>query len=112
MRNSSSPPPPFGVVLETLGFSSGEPGIVGCQTLGPRAPPLRGSHQDLPLPLPRVVMPLIRGTCIFNPNEAGIGRTDHQIGPLEVAVTTGSTTTVVSTVSYHLISLSSDGVIW
>ena len=46
----------------------------------------------------------------FNPSEAGIGRIDHQIVPLEVAVTTGSTTIVVSTVSYHLISLSSDRV--
>ena len=77
-----------------MSFSSGEPGIVGYQTSGPRAPPppLGGSHQDLPLPLPRVDMPLIRGTCIFNPSEAGIGRIDHQIVPLEVAVTTSTTT--------------------
>ena len=81
------------------------------QVQEPPPPPLGGSHQDLPLPLPRVDMPLIRGTCIFNPSEAGIGRIDHQIVPLEVAVTTGSTTIVVSTVSYHLISLSSDRVI-
>ena len=50
------------------------------------------------------------GNINSNPYRTGVGRTDHQIGPLEVSVTTGSTTSVVSTVSYHLTSLSSNPV--
>ena len=46
----------------------------------------------------------------FNSYGTGVGRTDNQIGPLEVSVTTGSTTSIVTTVSYHLTSLSSDTV--
>ena len=44
-----------------------------------------------------------RGGITSNPNGIGVGWTD-----LQVAVTTSTTTTIVSSVSYHLTSLSSD----
>ena len=94
----------------------------GYQALGPRGipahtghfpptyrglssgPPFTSSHGFCAPPPPHL------GDINSNPYRTGVGRTDHQIGPLEVSVTTGSTTSVVSTVSYHLTSLSSDTV--
>ena len=51
------------------------------------------------MPVTPVVLPAGTPACLGS-----------QIGPLEVAVTIGTTTTIVSTVSYHLTSLSSDTV--
>ena len=48
------------------------------------------------------------GGINYNPYETGVWRSDHHIGLQHVMVTTGTTTTVVSTVSYHLASPSSD----
>ena len=106
---SSLPPPLRGWIRDPRSFFLGEPDIVGYQASGPRAP-LRGLPTGPPLTSSQSFYAPHRRDINFNPNEAGVGRTDHQIGPLEVAVTTGSTTSVVSTVSYHLISFSSDTV--
>ena len=108
MRNTylvliPSPPPFRGWNRDPKSFSSGEPGIGGYPPPPPRGlplgPPLTAS-QGFSAPPWRDIT--------FNPNGTGVGRTDYQIGPLEVAVTTGTTTTMVSTVSYHLTSLSSN----
>ena len=129
ITRSLSPPPLFrGWNRDPRYFSSGEPGIGGCQTPGlrvtdtrsesnaggcrssPPPPPLiGGSRQDRLSPLLRVLCPDYGGIN-DNPIIIGVGRTDHHIGPLEVAVTTGATTTMVSTVSYHLMSFLSDTV--
>ena len=53
-------------------------------------------------------MPPIKGAINSNPYEAGVGRTDHQIGPLWVAVTTGTATNRCVNRLDHLSSLSSD----
>ena len=106
--HSSTLSPPFrGWNRDPRSHPSREPGIGGYQALGPGAP-----HGGLPFGPPLTSpqgfsAPPWRDSS-FNPMGTGVRRTDHQIGPLEVAVTTGTTTTVVSTVSYHLTSLSSD----
>ena len=48
----------------------------------PPPPLIGGSHQDLLSPLFRVSMPPHWGGINYNPYKAGVGRTDHPIGPL------------------------------
>ena len=111
VRSSTNSPPFRGWNGDPRSLPSREPGIGGYQALGPRAPPPpppRGLPFGPPLTASQgFSAPPWRDSSI-NPIGTGVGRTDRQIGPLEVAVTTGTTTTVVSTVLYHLTSLSSD----
>ena len=125
--STNFPPPPFrGWNRDPRYLSSEEPGIggyqvwekcrCGCRSFPPPPPPYRGLSSgpsltsSLGFHAPHWGGGGGVGGINYNPHGTGVGRTDHQMGPLEVSVTTGSTTSVVPTVSYHLKSLSSDTV--
>ena len=96
VRSSTNSPPFRGWNGDPRSLPSREPGIGGYQALGPRAPPPppRGLPFGPPLTASQgFSAPPWRDSSI-NPIGTGVGRTDRQIGPLEVAVTTGTTTTV------------------